>query len=77
MHVIRYLALGDSYTIGESVESGERWPNQLASLMEASPNLPAVAWRFPSSRAQAGPRKSSGTGFKVKRLNHLMTWFRY
>ena len=39
MHVIRYLALGDSYTIGESVESGERWPNQLASLMEASPEF--------------------------------------
>jgi|TARA_B110000444_G_scaffold260857_1_gene309599 lysophospholipase L1-like esterase len=27
---IKYLALGDSYTIGEGVEIGERWPNQLA-----------------------------------------------
>jgi lysophospholipase L1-like esterase len=27
---IRYLALGDSYTIGESVAENERWPNQLA-----------------------------------------------
>lgn len=26
----RYLALGDSYTIGESVEAGQRWPQQLA-----------------------------------------------
>lgn len=26
----RYLALGDSYTIGESVAANERWPNQLA-----------------------------------------------
>lgn len=26
-----YLALGDSYTIGESVEVFERWPNQLVS----------------------------------------------
>jgi lysophospholipase L1-like esterase len=26
----RYLALGDSYTIGESVAEAERWPNQLA-----------------------------------------------
>jgi len=25
-----YLALGDSYTIGESVAEDERWPNQLA-----------------------------------------------
>ena len=26
----RYLALGDSYTIGESVAVADRWPNQLA-----------------------------------------------
>jgi lysophospholipase L1-like esterase len=31
---IRYLALGDSYTIGESVEEAERWPNQLADLLK-------------------------------------------
>jgi lysophospholipase L1-like esterase len=31
----RYLALGDSYTIGESVPAEERWPNQLAKLLEA------------------------------------------
>ena len=34
MPTIRYLALGDSYTIGESVSSGDRWPNQLATLLE-------------------------------------------
>jgi lysophospholipase L1-like esterase len=33
---IRYLALGDSYTIGESVAENERWPNQLASLLQAN-----------------------------------------
>jgi len=32
---IRYLALGDSYTIGESVPENERWPNQLAGLLQA------------------------------------------
>jgi len=32
---IRFLALGDSYTIGESVEVTERWPMQLAMLMQA------------------------------------------
>lgn len=26
---MRYVALGDSYTIGTSVSEGERWPNQL------------------------------------------------
>src|SRR5512147_137197 len=34
MPTIRYLALGDSYTIGESVSPGDRWPNQLATLLE-------------------------------------------
>lgn len=29
------LCLGDSYTIGESVSSSERWPMQLAALLEA------------------------------------------
>ena len=32
---IRYLALGDSYTIGESIPEKERWPNQLAGLLQA------------------------------------------
>lgn len=31
----RILALGDSYTIGESVAVEERWPNQLARLLRA------------------------------------------
>ena len=33
---IRFLALGDSYTIGESVGQDERWPVQLAALMKPS-----------------------------------------
>lgn len=30
---IKYLALGDSYTIGESVDPKERWPVQLAEAL--------------------------------------------
>src|SRR5687767_9372166 len=30
---IRILALGDSYTIGESVSAEERWPMQLAAAL--------------------------------------------
>jgi len=30
---VRYLALGDSYTIGEGVSDVDRWPNQLARLL--------------------------------------------
>jgi lysophospholipase L1-like esterase len=29
----KYLALGDSYTIGESVSEAERWPNQLTDSL--------------------------------------------
>lgn len=32
---LRFLALGDSYTIGEGVAAAERWPNQLAELLRA------------------------------------------
>ena len=40
MPELRYLALGDSYTIGESVSEKERWSHQLASLIESSPQFP-------------------------------------
>lgn len=30
---MRFLALGDSYTIGEGVAEHERWPNQLVALL--------------------------------------------
>jgi lysophospholipase L1-like esterase len=33
--VVSYLALGDSYTIGEGVTPAGRWPNQLASALRA------------------------------------------
>ena len=36
---VRYLALGDSYTIGESVAEEERWPNQLVALVNSSKEI--------------------------------------
>jgi lysophospholipase L1-like esterase len=33
---IKYLALGDSYTIGQGVEESERWPNQLIVELETN-----------------------------------------
>ena len=37
---LRYLALGDSYTIGQSVAVAERWPVQLVQrLCEAGVNI--------------------------------------
>ena len=50
MTPLRYLALGDSYTIGEGVDNAGRWPMQLtARLREAG--LPVTA---PRSIAQTG-----------------------
>jgi acyl-CoA thioesterase-1 len=41
---LRYVALGDSYTIGTSVEAAERFPEQLAgALGSAGPTLDLVA----------------------------------
>jgi acyl-CoA thioesterase-1 len=37
---LRYVALGDSYTIGTSVSEDERWPNQLVAV---EPRLDLVA----------------------------------
>ena len=34
---LRYVALGDSYTIGTSVEPAERWPNLLVAALGAAP----------------------------------------
>jgi len=31
---LRFLALGDSYTIGQSVAEEDRWPNQLAAALQ-------------------------------------------
>jgi acyl-CoA thioesterase I len=35
---LRYVALGDSYTIGTSVAADERWPDQLVARLAASPS---------------------------------------
>lgn len=34
MRIHRFLALGDSYTIGESVPEKDRWTNQLAEMLD-------------------------------------------
>jgi lysophospholipase L1-like esterase len=34
---LRYVAVGDSYTIGTSVDAGERWPDQLVAALDGDP----------------------------------------
>ncbi len=47
----RYLALGDSYTVGEGVAEHERWPNQLVDLLR---NIGSRAVGKPEIIAQTG-----------------------
>ena len=37
---LRYVALGDSYTIGTSVETSERWPDQLVARLRGDGSAP-------------------------------------
>lgn len=62
-HRFTYLALGDSYTIGESVLESERWPVQLAGLLRqdsvdvADPDIIArTGWT--TAELQSGIRQS-------------------
>jgi len=50
MHSLRFLALGDSYTIGESVAESERFPIQTAALLRKA----GVACGDPLIIAQTG-----------------------
>jgi len=36
VNALRYVAVGDSYTIGTSVSESERWPNQLVAEVSAA-----------------------------------------
>lgn len=40
---VRYVALGDSYTIGTSVGESERWPNQLVTRLAGTVGLQLIA----------------------------------
>jgi lysophospholipase L1-like esterase len=63
-----FLALGDSYTIGESVPEEERWPNQLASMLReegtadlARPDLIAqTGWTSDELMAAIAERRPKG-----------------
>ena len=57
----RYLALGDSYTIGEGVAEAERWPVQLAARLRAG-GLPV-----------ATPRIVARTGWTTDELDAAIT----
>jgi len=53
---VKYLALGDSYTIGESVAENERWPVQLAEALRKR------------GRNIEGPKIIATTGWRTDNL---------
>ena len=57
---LRYLALGDSYTIGEAVPESGRWPVQLAQCLRAD------------GIALAAPRIIATTGWTTDELSAAM-----
>ena len=59
--VIKYLALGDSYTIGESVGETDRWPNQLAKALNDK------GYQIEK------PRIIATTGWRTDNLKNAMT----
>ena len=59
--LLRYLALGDSYTIGEGVPESGRWPMQLASALRAD------------GIAMADPQIIARTGWTTDELDDAIT----
>ena len=58
--MLTYLALGDSYTIGEGVPEADRWPVRLAALLRAE------------GIALADPRSIATTGWTTDELASAM-----
>jgi lysophospholipase L1-like esterase len=58
---LRYLALGDSYTIGEAIDEAGRWPMQLAKALRAE-GIPV-----------ADPRIIATTGWTTDELDAAIT----
>jgi lysophospholipase L1-like esterase len=56
----KYLALGDSYTIGESVSGNERWPVQLAEALRKK------------GRSIESPRIIATTGWRTDNLKNAI-----
>lgn len=72
---IFYLALGDSYTIGESVPESERWPVQLAQQMNSeglNVNTPRIiattGWRTDQLKAAIESTKDLRASFDMVSL---------
>ncbi len=73
-----FLALGDSYTIGESVAEGDRWPNQLSRVLgTATPQIIAkTGWTTGELNAAIDVANPSGPHDLVTLLIGVNNQFR-
>lgn len=68
-----YLALGDSYTIGESVAETERWPVQLANRLDGMTNPDIIARTgWTTDELQAGIASRNGLREKYDLVSLLI-----
>ena len=69
---IRYLALGDSYTIGESVPEDKRWPNQLVDSLRI--RTEGISWNDAEIVATTGWTTANlSNGMNAAQVD-TMTW---
>jgi acyl-CoA thioesterase I len=68
---VRYVALGDSYTIGTSVSETERWPNQLVARLAAEDGVASSKLELAANLALSGFTSKDVINLELPRLGPL------
>jgi acyl-CoA thioesterase I len=72
---IRFVALGDSYTIGTSVEASERWPNQLCRWLQGRAGAAGVELDLVANLGVNGYTSADVIAVELPRLAGLRPGF--
>jgi acyl-CoA thioesterase I len=68
---VRFVALGDSYTIGTSVSETERWPNQLVARLAAEDGVASSKLELAANLALSGFTSKDVINLELPRLGPL------
>jgi acyl-CoA thioesterase I len=68
---VRFVALGDSYTIGTSVSETERWPNQLVARLAAADGVASLKLELAGNLALNGFTSKDVINLELPRLGPL------